>query len=41
MIDALDRDQVIINDVHHLVPADPQPVMAASVEGFRWIWVLS
>ena len=33
-VNALDRDQVIINDVHHPVLTDPQPVIAATVEGF-------
>ena len=40
-INAFNCDQVIINDVHHPVLADPQPVIAATVEGFRQVWVLS
>jgi hypothetical protein len=37
-VNTLDRDQIII-DVHHLVLADPQPVIAATVEGFRRVQV--
>jgi len=38
-VNALDRDQIIIDDVHHPVLADPQPVIAATVEGFRRVRV--
>ena len=40
-VDALDRDHVIINDVHDPVLADSQPVIVGAVEGFRRVRVLS
>jgi hypothetical protein len=40
-VDALDRDQVILNDVHHPVRADPKSVLVATVEAPRRILVLS
>ena len=41
MVNALDRDQVILNEVYHSVLADPEPVIVATVEGFRRIRILS
>jgi len=34
-VDALDRDQIILNEVYHSILVDPQPVIVATVEGFR------
>ena len=34
-IDALDRDQIALHDVHHPVLADSQPVMVTPVEPVR------
>jgi hypothetical protein len=40
-VDALDSDQVILNEVHHSERSGPQPVIVAAVEGFRRVRVLS
>jgi hypothetical protein len=40
-VDALDGDQLIINDVHHAVQANSQPVIVAAVKGLRRVRALS
>jgi hypothetical protein len=40
-VDALDRDQVILNDLHHPIRADPKSVIVATVEASRRIRVFS
>lgn len=40
-VDALDCDQVILNDVHDPVLADSQPVIVTAVECFGWVRVLN
>ena len=39
-INPLDADHVIVDDVHDPVRADPQPVIPASVESLRGVWII-